>query len=80
MSFPYLRELFTFEGWYIGDEKVTDVNGIMLEGKEILQRKEREIYAKWTASEHYTYKLLIVYITKLDVLIPDRTNSSKGTS
>ena len=77
MSFPYLRELFTFEGWYIGDEKVTDINGTMLEGKEILQRKEREIYAKWTANEHYTYKLLIVYITKLDVLIPDRTNSSK---
>ena len=63
------RELFTFNGWYIGDKQVTDVDGTMVAGKEILQRKEREIYAKWTANVNYTYKILMVYVTELDAEI-----------
>ncbi len=63
------REHFTFGGWYLGDKQVTDTNGTMLIGKEILQQDEREIYAKWTANENYTYKILMVYVTELDATI-----------
>ncbi|MDE7182248.1 MAG: InlB B-repeat-containing protein, partial [Clostridia bacterium] len=78
VEFPVpTRELFTFEGWYIGDKQVTDENGTMVAGKEILQRAEKEIYAKWTANENYTYKMLIVYVTEVDALIPVRDGSRK---
>lgn len=71
VKFPVpVRELFTFNGWFIGDKQVTDENGTMLIGKEILQSAEREICAKWTANETYTYKILIVYVTEVDALIP----------
>lgn len=71
VKFPVpVRELFTFNGWFIGDKQVTDENGTMLVGKEILQSAEREIYAKWTANETYTYKILMVYVTELDAVIP----------
>jgi len=63
------REHFTFGGWYLGDKQVTDTNGAMVIGKEILQNSEREIYAKWTANENYTYKILMVYVTELDAKI-----------
>lgn len=71
VAFPVpTRELFTFEGWYIGEKQVTDTNGTMVIGVELLQNESKEIYAKWTANENYTYKILLVYVTELDATIP----------
>ncbi|MCM1009079.1 MAG: InlB B-repeat-containing protein [Ruminococcus flavefaciens] len=71
VEFPVpTREYFTFGGWYIGNTQVTDINGTMVIGEEILQSEEREIYAKWTANENYTYKILMVYVTELDATLP----------
>ena len=78
MKFPVpTREGFTFEGWYVGKKQVTDENGNMIIGKELLQNTEKEIYAKWTPNETYTYKILMVYVTEVDALIPVRDGSRK---
>lgn len=63
------RELFTFGGWYIGDEQVADTNGKMIVGEELLEKEGKEIYAKWTANVNYTYKILMVYVTELDATV-----------
>lgn len=71
VNFPVpTRDLFTFGGWYIGDAQVADITGKMTIGEELLEREEKEIYAKWTANEHYKYKILMVYVTELDATIP----------
>ncbi|MDE7453377.1 MAG: InlB B-repeat-containing protein [Clostridia bacterium] len=71
VDFPVpVREHFTFGGWYLGDNQVTDENGTMVVGKELLKTGEREIYAKWTANENYTYKVLMVYATEIDATLP----------
>lgn len=76
VKFPVpTREYFTFEGWYISDKQVTDINGTMVVGKELLQNESREIYAKWTANETYTYKILLVYVTEVNAIIPVRDGS-----
>ena len=78
VSFPVpTRELFTFGGWYIGDTQVTNTYGKMIIGKELLSKEGKEIYAKWTANENYTYKILMVYVTELDASIPKRDGSGK---
>ncbi len=70
VEFPVpTREHFTFGGWYVGETQVTDTSGNMIIGNEILQSAEKEIYAKWTANENYTYKILMVYVTELDATI-----------
>lgn len=71
VKFPVpTREHYTFGGWYIGEKQVTDENGTMVIGKELLQCTERKISAKWIANENYTYKILMVYVTELDAVIP----------
>ena len=69
------RERFTFEGWYLGETRVTDRYGKMVIGKELLKREGKVIYAKWKANENYTYKILMVYVTELDALILRRDES-----
>ncbi|MCM1440166.1 MAG: InlB B-repeat-containing protein [Roseburia sp.] len=60
------REHFTFGGWYCGETQVTDANGEMVVGAELLNVNERDISAKWTADETFTYKVLLVYVTEID--------------
>lgn len=70
VDFPVpTRELFTFGGWYIKDKQVADINGNMTVDEEILDYEGKELYAKWTANENYTYKILMVYVTELDASI-----------
>ena len=59
------REHFTFGGWYLGETQVSDDTGAILVGNEIIESDESVIYAKWTANETFTYKILIVYVTRV---------------
>ena len=60
------REHFTFDGWYLRDSKVADNQGKLSVNKEVFDEHESEIYAKWTANETFTYKILLVYITEFN--------------
>lgn len=69
-SLPVLtREHFTFHGWYCKDIQVADTSGTLLLGNELLENDETEIYAKWTANETATYKILLVYVTKIQATL-----------
>lgn len=59
-----LREHFTFGGWYLGEEEISDENGNLLVGKEIFECEQSIISARWTANETFTFKILIVYVTE----------------
>ena len=59
-----LREYFTFGGWYLGEEEISDENGNLLVGKEIFKCEQSIISAKWTANETFTFKILLVYVTE----------------
>lgn len=64
------REHFTFGGWYIDETKISDLDGKLTAGLEIIDGDETEIYAKWTANETFTFKLLLVYVTEVKAPIP----------
>ena len=66
------REHFTFGGWYCGETQVTDENGKMTVGEEILDEEDTELSAKWTADETFVYKILLVYVTKVDAILGTR--------
>ena len=59
------REHFTFGGWYLGEMQVTDEQGRIIVGNEILESDETVLYADWTANETFNYKVLIVYVTRV---------------
>ena len=69
------REHFTFGGWYVGETQVTDKRGAILVDNEILRSHETSIYAKWTANETFTYKVLIVYVTRVQATLPNYDNN-----
>ncbi len=66
------REHFTFGGWYIGETCLTDINGKAMASEDIIRLKEQQIHAKWTADETFTYKILLVYVTRIDAVLPTR--------
>ncbi len=72
------REHFTFHGWYLGDTMVADTQGRSLFTYELLSSGERDIYAKWTAKETFSYKILLVYPTRIEATLPhvDSRNST----
>ena len=73
LSFPVpTREHFTFNGWYLGDTMVADVNGRSLFTEDMLDYGGRNIFAKWTADETFTFKLLLVYPTRIDAVLPHK--------
>lgn len=77
LSFPIpTREHFTFEGWYLGDTLVGDEQGKSYFTKELLEDGNRDIVAKWTANETFTYKILLVYVTRIDATLPTVDNTS----
>lgn len=67
-----IREHFTFNGWYIDETQITDANGAMVIGEELLRNKATTITAKWTANETFTYKILLVYVTRIQASLPTR--------
>ena len=69
------REHFTFHGWYIGDMQVADTGGNLLLNEELLTLDSDEIYAKFTANETFTYKILLVYPTRIDAMLPHKDMS-----
>lgn len=62
---PSPREHYTFDGWMLGEMKVTDEVGKLIVGNEFFDSEERELHAKWIADAKYTYKVLIVYVTEV---------------
>lgn len=78
------KERFTFKGWYYGDEKIADEHGELLVGNEFVAQKpvedilgnKQDIEAKWQANETYTFKILIVYVTKIQAQLYDRYGNS----
>ena len=78
IKFPVpIREHFTFNGWFVGGTQVTDENGEMVIGEELYEVNDTEICAKWTANETFTYKILLVYVTRIDAQLPARDKSGK---
>lgn len=63
------REHFTFGGWYLGETQVSDEQGKILIGNEILESDETIIYAKWTANVTHTFKVLMIYVTSVQARI-----------
>lgn len=77
LSFPIpAREHFAFEGWYLGDTLVADTQGNSYFTKEMLEDGSRIITAKWTPNETFTYKILLVYLTRIDATLPVKEISS----
>lgn len=74
------KECFIFDGWYYGDTKVADENGELVVDDDFLElpelipfdNGETSIEAKWKAKETFTYKVLIVYVTKIEADLWDR--------
>ena len=64
------RNHFTFNGWYIDNDKVADENGNSLMTEEIFNSDNTDITAKFTADEAYTYKILLVFVTQIDAELP----------
>ena len=63
------RDIFEFEGWYADAEytiRVSDINGYVVIGRELLELDTRTLYAKWTPNEVHDFKILLVYVTKID--------------
>lgn len=71
------REHFTFGGWYCGNTQVANTEGALLVGDELLTQEATEIYAKWTANETFTYKILLVYVTRIDAVLPHKNPDIK---
>lgn len=63
------REHFTFGGWYCDDTQVADTNGMLILNNELLDFEQSNLYAKWTANETFTYKILLVYVTRIDATL-----------
>ena len=69
------REHFAFGGWYLGETQVADEQGAILVGNEIIDSDETVIYAKWTVNETFTYKILLVYVTRVDAQLRNMTDT-----
>lgn len=63
-----------FPNWFAGEEqRVTDENGKLLPDKELINADPavQEIYAKWQATETQTFKILLVYVTRVEARLPN---------
>lgn len=63
-----------FPNWFAGEEeRITDEHGILLPNKEFINADSevQEIYAKWQATETQTFKVLLVYVTRIEARLPE---------
>lgn len=74
------KEHFIFCGWYYGETQVADENGNLIIDDdflipEVVQDeigRKQDIRAKWVAEETFTFKILIVYVTRIQATLCDR--------
>lgn len=67
------KDYSVFGGWYADKERtipVTDADGRLLLGQEIFDLDTGTFYAKWTAKEPLTYKLLMVFAEEVNASFP----------
>ena len=63
-----------FEGWYLDKEftkQVSDENGNIVMDDKLFADEAHKLYAKFSNIENVTYKILMVYITDIDLYIND---------
>ncbi|MDE5562415.1 MAG: InlB B-repeat-containing protein [Clostridiales bacterium] len=87
VTLPVLqRDGFTFEGWYFEGQQIADSNGKLLIDDDFLVNEEKraqsdkrreedrnkDIRAKWQAEETFPFKILIVYVTRIQATLYDR--------
>lgn len=73
------REHFIFCGWYYGEQQIADKYGNLIVDDdfvldEVVQDtfgKKQDITAKWTAEETFPFKILIVYVTRIQARLYD---------
>lgn len=70
-EFPVpVKEHSIFGGWYADKERtiaVTDAKGNRVIGQELFRVQTDTLYAKWTAEKEVNYKLLLVFVTEIDI-------------
>ncbi len=75
------REHFIFDGWYYRKDKIADENGnLLITDDFILEepvikldgREDNDLLAKWKAKETFTYRILLVYVTRIQARLRDR--------
>ena len=67
------KDYSVFGGWYADKKRtipVTDAAGRLLLGQEIFDLDTDTFYAKWTAKEPLTYKLLMVFSEEVNASFP----------
>ncbi|MCM1289255.1 MAG: InlB B-repeat-containing protein [Corallococcus sp.] len=68
-----LSNHFTYHTWNYETTQVADVDGnLLLSEEQLLEQDSNEIYAKWTANETFTYKILLVYVTRIEATLPNK--------
>lgn len=76
------REHCLFEGWYADKEctrQVADKTGKIVIGNELFEIEEDTLTAKWAAEEKLTYKILMVYVTRFQAVLPTIDNTKEIT-
>lgn len=70
-EFPVpIKEHSIFGGWYADKERtiaVTDAKGNRVIGQDLFRVQTDTLYAKWTAEEKVNYKILLVFVTEIDI-------------
>ncbi len=62
------KEYAIFGGWYLDSSRtiqVSDENGNLVIGTEIFDNSSNKLFAKWTATENITYKILLVFADEI---------------
>lgn len=74
------KEHFKFKGWYYGEQQVADEHGDLLVDNDFVTKQPehdewgfaRNIEAKWEAKETFTFKILLVFVTRIQAQLIDR--------
>lgn len=59
-----MREHFTFNGWKLNNEIITDEQGNLTVGDNIFNLNGNILEGDWTPDATYEYKILVVYVTE----------------
>lgn len=80
------KEHFTFGGWYYDGEQIADENGNLLIDDKFLEETPKkdlagidivDVTAKWTAKESFEFKILVIYVTKINADLEDRDGKKR---
>ncbi len=70
------KDKFTFCGWYQDKLQVSDENGIIIAGDKVFENSLNKLHAKWQAHETFTYKILMIYITDVQAMLPTQQHGN----